>query len=33
VSWKSSKQDIVADSMTEAEHIATSEATKEVVWI
>jgi hypothetical protein len=33
VSWKSSKQDTVADSTMEADYIATSEATKEVVWI
>jgi hypothetical protein len=33
VSWKSSKQDIVADSMTEDEYIAASKATKAVVWI
>ena len=33
ISWKSSKQDTVADSTTEAEYIATSEAAKEVVWI
>jgi hypothetical protein len=33
VSWNSSKQDIVVDSMMEAEYIATSEATKEAVWI
>jgi hypothetical protein len=33
VSWKSSKQDIVADSTMEAEYIAASEATKETVWI
>ena len=33
VSWKSSKQEIVADSTKEAEHIAASKAAKEVVWI
>jgi hypothetical protein len=33
VSWKSSKQDIVADSMVEAEYIAASEAAKDVVGI
>jgi hypothetical protein len=32
-SWKSCKQDTIADSMTEVEYIATSEAAKEVVWI
>jgi hypothetical protein len=33
VSWKSSKQDTIVDSMKEAEYIAASEATKEAVWI
>ena len=32
-SWKSSKQSITADSTTEAEYIAASDATKEAVWI
>ena len=31
ISWKSSKQDRIADSTTKAECIAASEATKEVV--
>jgi hypothetical protein len=33
ISWKSSKQEMVADPMTEVEYITTSEAAKEVVWI
>ena len=33
VSWKSSKQSTVADSTTEVEYIAASDAAKEVVWI
>ncbi|KAL4341892.1 hypothetical protein GQ457_08G032850 [Hibiscus cannabinus] len=33
VSWKSSKQDTVADSTTEAEYIEASEVANEVVWI
>ena len=33
MSWKSSKQETIADSSTEAEYIAASEPAKEAVWI
>jgi hypothetical protein len=33
VSWKSSKQETTADSVSEAEYIAASEAAKEAVWM
>ena len=33
MSWRSSKQDTVADSTTKAEYIAASNAAKEAVWI
>ena len=33
MSWRSSKQDTVADSTIEAEYIATSDAAKKAVWI
>ncbi|KAL0453693.1 UNVERIFIED_CONTAM: Copia protein [Sesamum latifolium] len=33
VAWKSSKQDTIADSTTEAEYIAASKAAKEAVWM
>ncbi|KAL0413273.1 UNVERIFIED_CONTAM: Retrovirus-related Pol polyprotein from transposon TNT 1-94 [Sesamum radiatum] len=33
VAWKSSKQDTTADSTTEAEYIAASQAAKEAVWM
>ncbi|KAL9236070.1 hypothetical protein vseg_010777 [Gypsophila vaccaria] len=32
-SWKSFKQSVIADSTTESEYIAASEATKEVIWM
>ena len=33
MSWRNSKEDTVADSTTEAEYIAASDAAKEAVWI
>ena len=33
MSWRSSKQDTVDDSTTEAEYIAASDAANEAVWI
>jgi len=33
VSWRSFKESVIADSTTEAEYIAASEAAKEAVWI
>ncbi|KAJ9566119.1 hypothetical protein OSB04_002085 [Centaurea solstitialis] len=33
ISWKSSKRDTIADSTTEAEYIAASDAAKEAVWL
>ena len=33
MSWKSTKQPTVADSTTETEYIAISEAAKEAVWM
>ncbi|KAL0406223.1 UNVERIFIED_CONTAM: Retrovirus-related Pol polyprotein from transposon TNT 1-94 [Sesamum latifolium] len=33
VAWKSSKQDTIVDSTTEAEYIAALEAAKEAVWM
>ncbi|KAJ9553210.1 hypothetical protein OSB04_017255 [Centaurea solstitialis] len=33
ISWKSSKQDTIADSTTEEEYIAASDAAKEAIWL
>ena len=33
VSWKNFKQQTVADSVTEVEYIATSEAAKKAIWM
>ena len=33
MSWRSSKQDTVADSTTKVEYIAASDAAKKAVWI
>jgi len=33
VSWRSFKESVIADSTTEAEYVAASEAAKEAVWI
>ena len=33
ITWKSSKQEIVADSTCESEYIAASEAAKEARWL
>ena len=33
ISWRSRKQLVLADSTTEAEYVATAEATKEIVWL
>ena len=33
MSWKSSKQEIVADSATEAEYITATDVAKEAVWM
>ncbi|KAM2061615.1 hypothetical protein ACFX1T_046653 [Malus domestica] len=33
VSWKSKKQDVIADSTTEAEYVAAAEADKEAFWM
>ena len=33
MTWKSSKQETVADSTCESEYIAASEASKEAIWL
>ena len=33
ITWKSSKQETVADSTCESEYIAASEAAKEAIWL
>ena len=33
ISWKSSKQDTIADSTTNVEYINASEVAKEAIWI
>lgn len=33
ISWRSNKQSVLVDSTTEAEYVAATEATKEIVWL
>ena len=33
ISWRSRKKSIPADSTTEAEYVATAQATKEIIWL